>query len=178
MKFVIAALIFSTAACAGTAEVTYRAPLPSSTSMVQIDSGVYAVADQDDPVFYADNFYWRYDSGVWYRSRYHTGGWAIARPPAAVARIDRPRSYVHYRPANWVAHRPPPPARGPAPGYARTGYAPPAARPATGFAPPHAAPPARGFQPAAVQARPGPRPMATPARGFAPRPRDHRDFHR
>ena len=165
----ISLIVATTLAIAGCAAgVAYEAP-PAGPELVYVSPGVQVIADYDEPVFYSDNFYWRYDRGMWYRSRYHTGGWVIATPPPAVARIDRPR-YVHYRPAGWVAHRPPPPPhRGPGPGYARTGYAPPhAGQPA----------PVRGYQPPSVQARPAPRPMAAPGRGFAPHGRDHRDFHR
>ncbi|MEO8704449.1 MAG: hypothetical protein ABI867_30630 [Kofleriaceae bacterium] len=60
---------------------------------------VYAVADSSDPVFYSDNYYWRYDNNVWYRSTRHNGGWAVySSPPSAVISIRSPRTYVHYRP--------------------------------------------------------------------------------
>ena len=161
--FLLAAMLTVGGCAAG---VAYEPP-PASPELVYVSPGVQVIADYNEPIFYSDNFYWRNDGGVWYRSRYHTGGWAVATPPPAVSRIDRPRGYVHYRPAGWVAHRPPP--RGPAP-IARTGFALPPAHPAG---------PARtGYQPAAVHARPAPRPMAAPARPFAPHSHHDRDFHR
>ena len=159
-------LIVATMTISGCAAGVAYEPPPANPELVYVSPGVQVIADYNEPIFYSDNFYWRNDGGVWYRSPYHTGGWAIATPPPAVARIDQPRGYVHYRPAGWVAHRPAP--RGPAPGIARTGYA-----------PPHPVAPARGYQPApSVQARPAPRPMAAPGRGFAPRARDQREFRR
>lgn len=98
MKFLIAALLFSTAACAGSAEVTYRAPVPVSASMVEVDPGVYAVTDQDDPVFFADSYYWRYHDNHWYRSGGPRESWIrIGRPSESVLRIREPHRYRHYR---------------------------------------------------------------------------------
>ncbi len=100
MSRFIAALLFSTAvSCAGTADVTYRAPLPASTSMVEIEPGVYVVADQDEPVSFADNFYWLYHDNSWYRTRDTSGNWIrIGRPTDTVLRIREPHRYRHYRP--------------------------------------------------------------------------------
>jgi hypothetical protein len=67
--------------------------------------GVQVVADYDYPVFYADNYYWRYDNGLWYRSNWYTGGWAYATPPYAVSRIERPYEYRRYRPSGYVSRR-------------------------------------------------------------------------
>lgn len=101
MNRFIAALLFSTAACAGTAEVTYRAPLPTTASMVEVHPGVYAVAGQDEPVFFADNFYWRYHDNSWYRTGGSTGSWIrIGRPPEVVLQIREPYRYQHYRPTS------------------------------------------------------------------------------
>lgn len=73
--------------------------------LVYAAPGVQVIADWDEPIFYADNFYWRFYGGGWYRSPYYTGGWVYARPPVAVMRIDRPHAYVHYRPAGWADRR-------------------------------------------------------------------------
>ena len=156
--FLLVATLLLTSCAAG---VAYEAPPPD---LVYVSPGVQVIADYNEPIFYSDNLYWRYDGGVWYRSHHYRGGWAVATPPPAVLRIDRPRAYTHYRPAGWTAHRAPPPAR-----FGRTAYAPP---------PPRAAP-VRGYQPPAVQSRPAPRPMAPPPRGGGPfRMRDHRDMRR
>ncbi|HJL17981.1 MAG TPA: hypothetical protein RMH99_20110, partial [Sandaracinaceae bacterium LLY-WYZ-13_1] len=66
--------------------------------MVALDSGVWVVADYRDPVFYANDVYWRYQNGVWYRSSY-LGGWSrvrVSAVPPRVRRIDRPRRYRRY----------------------------------------------------------------------------------
>lgn len=77
----------------------------TSPDLVYVSPGVYVVAGHDEPVFYADNGYWRYHGGVWYRSRTYRGGWVTTtHVPVAVRRIDRPATYVHYRGRARFAH--------------------------------------------------------------------------
>lgn len=73
--------------------------------LVYAAPGVQVIVDYDEPIFFADNLYWRFDGVRWYRSGSYTGGWVYATPPAAVLRIDQPRKYVHYRPQGWVDRR-------------------------------------------------------------------------
>jgi hypothetical protein len=75
----------------------YAAPAPS---MYYVSPGVSVVAyDADYPVFYSDNYYWRYDGGIWYRSSYYNGGWiAWNNVPYGVRSIDRPTTYAHFTP--------------------------------------------------------------------------------
>ncbi len=74
----------------------YAAPAPS---MYVVSPGVSVVAYSDDPVFYSDNYYWRYDSGLWYRSNYYGGGWVVWNDvPYGVRTIDRPYRYARYQP--------------------------------------------------------------------------------
>ena len=74
--------------------------------LVYVSPGVYVVSDYNDSVFYSDGYYWRYDSGYWYRSGYYNRGWIRAgNVPMGVRRIDRPRGYVHYRARGPVYHR-------------------------------------------------------------------------
>jgi hypothetical protein len=55
------------------------------------------VEDYDEPVFYADGYFWLYRDG-WYRSSNYSGGWVrFQSVPQVVLRIERPRAYVHYR---------------------------------------------------------------------------------
>lgn len=96
----IAALLLSTAACAGSTEVTLRAPLPTTASMVEVRPGVYAVTDQEEPVFYASNFYWRYHDDGWYRTDGSDAWIRIGRPPAIVQQIREPHRYQRYRPTS------------------------------------------------------------------------------
>jgi hypothetical protein len=72
----------------------YAAPAPS---MYYVSDGVQVVAYSDYPVFYSDNYYWRYDNGLWYRSNYYGGGWvAWNNVPYSVRSIDRPYRYTRY----------------------------------------------------------------------------------
>jgi hypothetical protein len=95
----------------------YVAPAPvyttSSTATVSVDTyqpdlvdvggGVQVIADYEEPVFYTDNYYWRFYGGTWYRSGVHNGGWVVYNDiPYSVRRIDRPTAYVRYRPSGYV----------------------------------------------------------------------------
>ena len=92
--------------CVG--RVGYRATVSSEAygpDLVYVAPGVQVIADYNEPIFYADNFYWRFAGGTWYRSTYYSGGWVYASPPAVVLRIERPHAYVHYRPQGWTPQR-------------------------------------------------------------------------
>jgi hypothetical protein len=121
--------------------------------LVTVSPGVQVIADYDEPIFYSDGYYWRYYGGGWYRSSYYTGGWAYARPPVAVMRIDRPYAYAHYHPSGWRGH----PRTAGAPVYAAPRSAPAAAW--------------RGPPPAAARRAPvytAPRPAALPPSRIVP----------
>lgn len=66
--------------------------------------GVSVVAYSDDPVFYSDNYYYRYYGGVWYQSPYYNSGWSVAyNVPHGVRSIDRPHSYARFQPGRgWT----------------------------------------------------------------------------
>jgi hypothetical protein len=67
-------------------------------SMAYVGPGVQVVTDYDYPVFFSDGYYWRYDSGLWYRSGFYNRGWAVSYDvPYAVRGISRPEGYVRYR---------------------------------------------------------------------------------
>ena len=77
----------------------YAAPAPS---MYYVSPGVSVVAYSDYPVFYSDNYYWRYDGGLWYRSSYYNSGWVAWNDvPYGVRSIDRPYRYTRYNPGRW-----------------------------------------------------------------------------
>lgn len=83
-------------ACTGSGQVTYSGEV-QPPQLVEVSPGVQVIADYDQPVFYSDSYYWRYDNGVWYRSREHTRGWArVEVLPPQIRTIDRPQIYVHY----------------------------------------------------------------------------------
>lgn len=162
----------------------YAAPAPS---LYYVSPGVQVVAYSDYPVFYSDGYYWRYDSGLWYRSNYYGGGWiAYHDVPYSIRTIDRPYRYARYTPgAGWSGsarydgtyrggvdvrdHRTSYPAARTAPPGA---YSPPvrdhrSAPPATYAPAPSAAPDVRDHRSA-----PSAAPVARPAPG--PDVRDHR----
>ena len=93
-------LLFSlmVAGCAGSGAVQYSASAEVATpTLVEVEPGVQVVADYDQPVFFSDGFYWRYDAGYWYRSPYYNRAWvSVSTPPVAVRQIQRPEVYVHY----------------------------------------------------------------------------------
>ena len=94
------------AGCAGT--LGYSTSVSGSAygpELVYASPGVQVIADYDQPIFYADNFFWRFDGGYWYRSSSYRGGWGYAQPPEAIVRIDRPQRYTHYRPQGWSRGR-------------------------------------------------------------------------
>ena len=65
--------------------------------LVTVSPGVSVIAGYNEPVFYSNNYYWRYANNGWYRSPYYNRGWVYATPPYAVSRIDRPWTYRNYR---------------------------------------------------------------------------------
>jgi hypothetical protein len=104
MRYLISTLLLSLAACTGSA--TYRGTATYDTpELVYAEPGVQVTVDSDDPVFYADNYYWRNDGGRWYRSNYYNRGWVYANPPQVVARIQSPARYRHYRPQGYTVRR-------------------------------------------------------------------------
>jgi hypothetical protein len=95
--------------CAGSGTVAYSTTGSVYTpDLVAVGGGVSVIADYDEPIFYANNYYWWPTSRGWYRSRTYTGGWVYdAAPPRVVARIDSPYRYRHYRPSNYTVRRRP-----------------------------------------------------------------------
>lgn len=98
IRFIVPVAFALITACAGHTTVGYSASVPSTT-FVEVRPGLFVIADYHEPVFFADNFYWRFHAGRWYRSSWYGGGWVIATPPAIVVSVDRPYRYVRYRPA-------------------------------------------------------------------------------
>jgi hypothetical protein len=109
MRKIIFALLI--AGCAGSGTVGYQATASYETApmpdMAYVSPGVQVIADYDEPVFYTDGYYWRYDTnGTWYRSNTWTGGWVYASAPRPLLSIQQPRTYIRYRPSGYVSHRP------------------------------------------------------------------------
>ena len=114
---VVASLGLSACVVHGRAQVRNAAYVEAEPELVYVSPGVYVVAEQDEPVFYSDNYYWRYSGGVWYRSDRWGGGWVVYRSrPARFHASFRPHAYirVHARghARGHVRGRPAPRGRG------------------------------------------------------------------
>lgn len=109
----LALLITAAAAMAGCAGTVHSRGTVVATSdpyyepdLVYVSPGVSVIADYHEPVFYSDNFYWRYYGGHWYRSPHYNRGWTYySRPPTTISRIQRPYSYRNYRPHGYTVRR-------------------------------------------------------------------------
>jgi hypothetical protein len=102
----LCALLFAFG-CAGSGTVQYSGSV-STPDLVEVSPGVQVVADYDEPVFFSEGFYWRYDNGGWYRSNNYASGFVfVDAPPVTVSRIERPERFVHYRPHGYVARNRP-----------------------------------------------------------------------
>ena len=79
----------------------------STPNLVYVSPGVSVVADYDVPVFYAQGYYWRYNSGLWLRSPYWNRGFVRVRTvPVVIRGIRNPHRYVHVRARGHVRQRP------------------------------------------------------------------------
>lgn len=75
--------------------ITFSAPPP----LVVVQPGVQVVEDNDEEVFFVDNYYWVRRGPNWYRARDHRGGWAVVESPRVPATIVRlpPGQYRRYK---------------------------------------------------------------------------------
>jgi len=79
--------------------------------LAYVGPGVEVVSDWGTPVFFADDFFWEWDGGFWYRSSVLGGPrLRVHEVPGVVARIERPSGYAHFH-AGMHASRPVPVAR-------------------------------------------------------------------
>jgi hypothetical protein len=76
----------------------------ASPDLYYVSPGVSVVAYSDYPTFYSDNYYWMYRDGLWYRSGYYGGGWAVSYDvPYGVRGIHNPGTYTRFQPGRgWV----------------------------------------------------------------------------
>lgn len=100
-KLIVSAVFAAVlAACGGGYGYQYgvSASVATPNNLVEVSPGVYAVQGYDEPLFYANNSYWLYQDGAWYRSPYYTGGWSyVQQPPRVILGIQRPYAWVHGR---------------------------------------------------------------------------------
>jgi len=116
LAFMLAVALGAGGACAGsgTAHVGYAgsgAVTIRSSELVSVDDDVYVLADADEPVFYADDYYWLYRGDRWYRSSsYDRGDWTYVSTPAPrLRRINQPTAYARYRSHHQEARNTPRP---------------------------------------------------------------------
>ena len=78
----------------GYVDATYSGP--ATPEMVDVGDGVQVIADYQEPIFFADGFYWHSVGGRWYQARDYHRGWVEARGtvPGHIARIDHPEPVV------------------------------------------------------------------------------------
>jgi hypothetical protein len=72
----------------------------TSPDLVAVSPGVQVIADADEPLFYADGYYWLYRDNTWMRSDNYRGGFAridVNIVPQGVRAIQQPQTYAHYR---------------------------------------------------------------------------------
>jgi hypothetical protein len=72
----------------------------TSPELVAVSPSIQVVADADEPLFYADGFYWLYRDHTWYRSDQDRSGFARIDPnmiPGDLRSIQQPQVYAHYR---------------------------------------------------------------------------------
>ena len=161
-------LALAGAAATASCVVSGRAFVTAEPQLVAVSPGVWVVGDYHEPVFFHSNMYWRYHSGVWYRSSAHNHGWVLVHNqhvPRAVIHIDRPRSYVHYRARPGVQVRRGP--RGPVRSYQPQGRG--------RAAPRRAAPPQTRDHRAKPNTRDHRSAPTTRDHRPSPKTRDHRD---
>lgn len=105
-RILIPFLMVAATACAGRATYTASGTYAySEPELVYAEPGVQVTYDADDPVFYSDNYYWRYNDGRWYRSSRWNTGFVVATPSVTVSRISSPHRYRHYRPNGYISRR-------------------------------------------------------------------------
>ena len=96
--FVVAS---SLAACTGTGDVEYAGEVQvSSPELIAVSPGVQVIADADEPIFYANNDYWLYRDGYWFRSNDYRRGYVrveFSYVPQQIRTIEQPQTYAHYR---------------------------------------------------------------------------------
>lgn len=75
--------------------ITFAAPPP----LVVVQPGVQVVEDNDDEVFFVDDWYWVRRGDRWYRAKDHRGGWVVVEPravPVAIVKLP-PGQYRHWK---------------------------------------------------------------------------------
>jgi hypothetical protein len=106
LKSLVLSMLLAPAGCYIDATAPEYAEDDNGTGdLVEVSPGVEVVADYDEPIFFANDYYWVNRGGYWYSSTWYGGGWIRATSvPHGVMVIQRPRDYIHYRPQGYVRH--------------------------------------------------------------------------
>ncbi len=107
-------ILFASVAALPIAGCYAEAPAPAyaaspAPALTAVAPGVEVVTDWGAPVFFADDFYWYLDGGLWYRSAY-LGGPRIRVDvvPPVIARIPHPETDAPSAPPRTAFARPAP----------------------------------------------------------------------
>ena len=76
-----------------------RIVFPAPPPLVVIEPGVQVVEDNDDEVFFVDNWYWHQRGGRWYRNQTHNGDWIVVEERVV------PRTIVKFAPGHYRKFR-------------------------------------------------------------------------
>lgn len=79
---------------------TIRFPAPPP--LVVIEPGIQVVEDNDDEVFFVDNWYWHRRGDHWFRKQRHDGDWVVVEHRHVPGRIVT-FAPGHYR--KWRGHK-------------------------------------------------------------------------
>ena len=89
--------------------ITFNAPPP----LVVIEPGVQVVEDNDEEVFFVNEYYWVRRGPRWYRTKDHHGGWVVVDGPGVPPSIVRvpEGKYRRYKHGKTVIINPPGPGK-------------------------------------------------------------------
>ena len=66
-----------------------------------VEPGIQVVEDNDDEVFFVDNYYWHRRDGRWFRNQTHNGSWVVVEERVV------PRGIIRFAPGRyrkWHGH--------------------------------------------------------------------------
>jgi hypothetical protein len=105
LRTMLLPVLFTTGCYVGEPVQQYPGEEDGGADLVEVSPGVEVIADYDEPIFFADDFYWVNRGGYWWSSRWYGGGWGRAdHVPDHIRGISHPETFRHYRPAGFTAH--------------------------------------------------------------------------
>jgi len=99
MKVLVTLAAILAAGCVHGTAPEYAGPVRvASAQLVTVNPDVKTLADSDQPIFVVKNSYWLFHDGGWYRAPSLHATWTkVEHPPVAIAQIDQPYAYTHYK---------------------------------------------------------------------------------